>query len=166
LWLFLRVINFYPHPSMKINFEKLEPVANNKLGQLSYDRANQLMYGKFEGIPTLELIKQIFEKLLIYAQTNKVVGSIYDLTSTKGTFTSANSYIMNEVTPPMMKMGYRCGAVIISNDPFTKFAANALISMTLPKGIEIKMVSNIIQAEEWVAKTLQKTNGLTNQVTI
>jgi hypothetical protein len=140
---------------MKINFESLEPISSNKVGSVKYDRENQAMFLEGEGVPTLELIKGLLDPVITYAEKNKIVCAVLDLSKAKGTFTSANSYIKNEFAPPMIKMGYRCAGLVTSNDPFTKFAVNAMISLVTPKGLEIKMFNSIKSCEEWLTEKLK-----------
>ena len=140
---------------MKFNFETMEPVIANKLGTLKYDRSNKLLVGFFEGYANIDLFKELFEYVIVYAAKNQIVNAVYDCTGIKGTFTQLNSYISDRVVPALMPYGYRNVGMITSNDPFTRFATNTMIRLVMPKEINVKMFNSLKEWEEWISEKQQ-----------
>jgi hypothetical protein len=142
---------------MRFNLDLMEPVIANKLGYLKYDRSNKLLVGIFEGYVNIDLFKESFEYVIVYAEKNKIVNAVYDLTAMKGTFTHVNSYISNRLVPALMPLGYKYVGMITNSDPFTKFAVNAMISLTSPKGIDVKIFNSLLDWEKWISEKVQPT---------
>jgi hypothetical protein len=135
---------------MKVNHDNLELICSNKLGSIKYDRSNRIAVGKFEGIPTLENARELFDQVMVYAKKNPVITGFYDLTQVNGTFTSLNSYLTNQFLPVMLPLGYKYVGLVTSGNPFTKFAINALIHLAGPRGIVMKMFNDQQSCEKWI----------------
>jgi hypothetical protein len=135
---------------MKINHETLEFINSNKFGILKYDRANCLVFGKFEGTPSLEKSIGLLDPLMLFAQKNLIVTGVYDLTQVHGTFTASNAYLSDKFLPTMMSYGYKYASMATSSNPFTNFAINTLVRLAGPRGFTLKMFSDLPSCEKWI----------------
>ncbi len=135
---------------MRVEFEKLELVLENKQGVFRYDRNTKILYARFWGIPNKDLLKELFQAMMDYATQNQIIGAVCDLTKVTGTFTSLNSWLNSHFYPHMLSLGYKYVTMTSSSNPFTMFALTALINLTGPKGIENKMLSNMDDCENWI----------------
>lgn len=127
---------------------------SNKQGLAKYNSQWELVYGKFYGLPKLVLSIEIFDSIISATEGARVRGGFYDLMEVKGTFTHLNSYFKSRFIPAMLPRGYKYVAVITSADPFTKFALNTILLITMTQGIETKIFNDLESAKSWLERML------------
>jgi hypothetical protein len=60
----------------------------------------------------------------------------------------ARDFLENEYYPFMIHLGLMCGAFVVSNEFFTKFAAHQLVKRL--GSFEMRIFNNVPEAQKWV----------------
>lgn len=129
----------------------MQTIHQNKSGIATYDAEKKRVYFTFEGIVNIELSKELYYAVLDFMKQNKVDTFINDLRHLKGTFTGFNEWAITELRP-MVDLGLKYDALILSSDIFTAFAANDLAGKV--HFIELQIFKDMATAEEWADSKL------------
>ena len=142
---------------MQLKKEEMENIHQNKFCYAKYHRPTKILFSEYEGRFDYDLTKELMEKIMEYAVHSRISGAVQNLTMVKGTFTKLNPWFKEVFYPHMIPLGYQCWGAAVANDPFTRFAINALIGSMTPRGFQAKVFSEIDSAEKWVFNQLSIT---------
>lgn len=93
---------------------------------IKYDAEQHMIRAEWRGYPVVDRIKQGMEVYLTIMQNHQCTLLLADLTNSKGTFTAANTWMVEDWMPRALKLGYRKCAMVYSKDLFTRFAMDTL----------------------------------------
>ena len=131
----------------------MELIYENKYGKAEYDRAARIVRTQYTGVAVTEAIKDYLSKVILFSEKQPIRHGITNLTQLKGTFTGAMDFIENEFYPKMIDNGLQTYAMVISNDIFTKFAADQLTKKIGGK-LDWRVFSSIEDAEKWTGSMI------------
>lgn len=126
-----------------------ELIHQNKFATALYDRENKILRASYEGIVNVDLAIENFEAIIAKLPQYPLKAGIFNCMQMKGTFTKVNSWLNEVWYPAILPQGYLCWSMA-TNDIFTRFAANMLISTLTPKEIAAKLFGSMDEAEKWV----------------
>ncbi|MFO7658746.1 MAG: hypothetical protein R6W78_16925 [Bacteroidales bacterium] len=132
----------------------MEKIIRNELGSVSFDKEKKILFEEFSGRVHIEKAKEIFSKELQFAEKHKILGICSDITNLVGTFTHFNTFFQNDYFPTLIQKGLVCNCIIVSNDIFTQFATENLI--TRLGNFEIKTFNNKEEGCKWVEDMIAK----------
>ncbi len=138
----------------------MELIIENRLGVVRYDKENQIVYNKYEGIPHDKPAMEILGALASFAETHGIKGALTDISGLKGTFTKLNRYMTEEYNPRLISSGFRARAVVVSRDVFTQFALNDLVKKT--GDIQMNSFDKIEEAVKWLFSILEISGAVSN----
>ena len=131
----------------------MELIGKNKHAECYFEPETKIAHLKLSGVPNAELTKEITTKILAFAKKTQILGEVVDITEMTGTFTKVNDHLVNEYYPQMMAQGLLCEGVAVSNDVFTKFAADSLIKKM--GNFTMQTFKSKDDAYKWVAQYLK-----------
>ncbi len=129
-------------------------IYENKFGKAEYDEATKTVRTQYIGISMVEPIKDYLQKVIQYSEKHPIRHGITNLTQMKGTFTGAMDFIEGEFYPKMINNGLQTYAMVISNDIFTKFAADELTKKIGGK-LDWQVFSSLEEAEKWTSSMIE-----------
>jgi hypothetical protein len=129
-------------------------IYENKYGKAEYETAKKTVRTQYVGISMVEPIIDYLQKVIQYSEIHPIRHGITNLTQMKGTFTGAMGFIEGEFYPKMINNGLRTYAMVISNDIFTKFAADELTKKIGGK-LDWKVFSSLEEAEKWTNSMIE-----------
>jgi hypothetical protein len=132
----------------------MELIYENKYGKAEYDHANRTVRTQYVGIAITESIIDYLEKVILYAEKHPIKHGVTNLSQMKGTFTGALDFIENIFYPKMIKNGLRTYAMVVSDDIFTKFAADQLTQKISGK-LDWRVFSSLEEAEKWTSSMIE-----------
>jgi hypothetical protein len=132
----------------------MELIYENKYGKAEYDRATKTVRTQYIGVSITEPIIDYLSKVILYSEKQRIKHGITNLTQMKGTFTGAMDFIENEFYPKMINNGLITYAMVISNDIFTKFAADQLTKKIGGK-LDWRVFSSLEEAEKWTSSMFE-----------
>lgn len=130
----------------------MEEIKSNKGNEVMYDREKKIVHYRMYGTINFESAKEAMEAVRVFTKTNKVLGTVADMSESKGTFTKLNKYIEAEYMPDMIKQGMKCSAMVVPNDVFLQFSADKLISRM--GSFTMQVFPNLEEANAWVEEVV------------
>jgi hypothetical protein len=132
----------------------MELIYENKYGKAEYDSTTKTVRTQYIGISMVEPIIDYLRKVIQFSQKYPIRHGVTNLTQMKGTFTGAMDFIENEFYPKMINNGLLTYAMVISNDIFTKFAAEELTKRIGGK-LDWRVFSDLEEAEKWTKSMME-----------
>jgi hypothetical protein len=132
----------------------MEVINTNVFCSSKYERTSKIVYYHYVGLIHAGFGMETLRAVMLFAESNPVRGIVSDISTMKGTFTNVNEFFEKEYYPHMIKHGLLCSAIILSNDIFTKFAAQDLMKKV--GHFQLQMFDNFADAEQWVLEKVQQ----------
>jgi len=134
----------------------MQVVHENKIVKAVYYPESGIIRFKWTGLIVSDLIKEALEKTMPFIVAHKTLAFVHDSIECRGTFSSVNGWLNSVIIPHMLANGVKCYS-IATTDVFSRFAGNALISLTKNK-MKGKIFANVADSERWVHEILSSKN--------
>ncbi len=100
-----------------------------------------------KGYINIDATKEMYQKALELMQTHKTVAFLNDLKYIKGTFTTMNAWLFENMKDSI-SLGLKYDAMVLNDDIFTAFAANDFVKNV--KILEVQIFKTMEEAKKWL----------------
>jgi hypothetical protein len=126
----------------------LEAVYKSECVQTVYDKSKYLIVFSAVGIIGIHIGTAALNHIMIFSTRHRVKSLIMDLSKMTGILTVKSDYLEKNFFPQMIRSGLTHAAIVLSNDIFTRFAAERLQKVI--SGVEIRIYDDPIKGTSWI----------------
>jgi hypothetical protein len=129
-------------------------ITENKLATTFFDEEEKILRSVYKGRVKIDLALEHLVHLVNFYKSNKVKGSIADLSQLHGSFARVMSYLVDSYYPAAVKSGLQCQAYVVSEDLMISNLGFKLNDLAATFNIKSEVFIDNNEAEKWIKSIL------------
>lgn len=129
-------------------------ITKNKLASTSFNESDGILTSVYKGRVKIDLALEHLANVVDFYNSNKVNGSVADLSQLVGSFAKVIDYLVESYYPSAVKSGLKVQAYVVSEDLIIENLGFKLDGLAATFNIKSAVFTNRSKAEEWVKEYL------------
>ena len=129
-------------------------IVQNKLATTTFYEEEKMLVSIYSGRINFELAKAHSDILLDFYRTNKVRGTLIDISKLYGSFAKLMDYYKNGF-PVAVGSGLKYIAYVVSDDIITQNLIQKVKDMAVSFELKVSIFKSVKEAEKWLKECIQ-----------